>query len=119
MSRVEVAELRGERDRLREALRVNLGQQLDQLGNRTLIQRITELTEQARRLERSEAEARAQGIELAERVRELECELAATRTSLRTVLRQTNRPTIEAALGAAPSAALEPSECGDVVALPV
>lgn len=121
MSRAEVAELRGERDRLREALRANLGQQLDQVGNRTLIERITELTEQARRLERSEAQSRAHATELAEHVRELENELAAARTSLRTVLRQTNRPVPETAPSAelAATVASGTAGCGSVAALPV
>jgi hypothetical protein len=121
MSRAEVAELRGERDRLREALRVNLGRQLDQAGNRTLIERITELTEQARRLERCEAEARARNTELAERVRELEGELAGARTSLRTVLRQTNRQAPVAEPDALPAMIVTADHapgCRDVTALP-
>lgn len=120
MSRAEVAELRSERDRLREALRANLGRQLDQVGNRTLIERITELTEQARCLERSEAEARAQGTELTERVRELEGELAAARTSLRTILRQANRqaPDTSGAVSIATGSANPPQGRCDVIALP-
>jgi hypothetical protein len=91
MARTEVAALRGERDRLRDALRANLGQQLDQVSNRHLTERITELTEQVRRLERSEAEARVHNTQLSDLVAELEADLAATRTSLRAVMRQTNR----------------------------
>lgn len=115
MARTEVAALRGERDRLRDALRANLGQQLDQVSNRHLTERITELTEQVRRLERSEAEARAHSTQLSGLVAELEADLAATRTSLRAVMRQTNRtapesdpdtsPTAEPALSCAPERA--------------
>jgi hypothetical protein len=118
-TRAEVAELRAERDRLRNALRANLGQQLDQVSNRHLTERITELTEQARVLERSEAEARAHNAQLTDRVAELEADLAAARTSLRSVMREVNRTTLENQPRATPDAGPGPAPGHhDVIALP-
>ncbi|MFE5947596.1 DUF6262 family protein [Streptomyces sp. NPDC056480] len=88
LAREEVTALRGERDRLREAVRQNLGQQLDQVSNRQLNDRITELTEHVRTLEQSEALARTESSQLAARVAELEEELAGARTSLRRMIKQ-------------------------------
>lgn len=122
MARAEVAELRGERGRLREALRANLGQQLDQVSNRHLTERITELTEQVRRLEHSEAAARTHNTQLTDLVAELEADLAAARTSLRAVMRQINRtetnPEPDRTLTAAEPATGAP-ERSTVIALPI
>lgn len=92
MARAEIAALREERDRLHGAVRQQLGQQLGQVGNRQLIERITELTAQCRRLEQAESQARAETATARDRVTALETELAGARTSLRTVLRDINRP---------------------------
>jgi DnaJ-domain-containing protein 1 len=92
MARAEIAELRDERDRLRAAVRRQLGEQLDQIGHRSLVERIDELTGQLRAREQSEAAARADADRLCARVRDLEDDLAAARTSLRNVLKDVNRP---------------------------
>ncbi|MFC9646776.1 DUF6262 family protein [Streptomyces mirabilis] len=92
LAREEITSLRDERDRLREAVRQQLGQQLDQVSNRQLTDRISELTAQVRQLERSEAQARTEAEQLGSRVAELQADLAAARTSLRKMIRQQAGP---------------------------
>lgn len=84
MAREEIKELRAERDQLRVATRQHLGHQLDQISNRKLTERITELTEANRKLEHELAQLRP----LAAHVQELERDLAAARTSLRQMIRE-------------------------------
>ncbi|MEU8976490.1 DUF6262 family protein [Streptomyces monashensis] len=84
MAREEINELRTERDQLRSALRQHLGHQLDQISNRSLTERINELTEANRKLERELTQIRP----LTDHVQELERDLAATRTSLRQMIRE-------------------------------
>lgn len=86
MAREEITTLRQERDRLREAVRQQLGQQLDQVSNRQLTDRITELTNANRRLEQDLAQLQP----FKERVEELEKDLVAARTSLRKMIRAEN-----------------------------
>lgn len=86
MAREEITALRQERDRLREAVRQQLGQQLDQVSSRQLTDRITELTNANRRLEQDAAQLQP----LKDRVDELERDLAAARTSLRKMIRSEN-----------------------------
>ncbi|MFH9810968.1 DUF6262 family protein [Streptomyces olivaceus] len=83
MAREEIKELRAERDQLRGAIRQQLGHQLDQISNRKLTERIAELTEANRKLEHELAELRP----LTDHVQELERDLAATRTSLRQMIK--------------------------------
>lgn len=83
MAREEFKDLRAERDQLQGAIRRQLGHQLDQISNRKLTERITELTEANRRLEHELAQLRP----LTDQVQELERNLAATRTSLRQMIR--------------------------------
>ncbi|MBO3676892.1 hypothetical protein J5X86_17915 [Streptomyces sp. NEAU-YJ-81] len=84
MAREEIKELRAERDQLRTAMRQQLGHQLDQISNRKLTERISELTEANRKLEHELTGLRP----LADHVQELERDLAATRTSLRQMIRE-------------------------------
>ncbi|MFF3733404.1 DUF6262 family protein [Streptomyces sp. NPDC002476] len=84
MAREEIKELRAERDQLRDAMRQQLGHQLDQISNRKLTERITELTEANRKLEHELVQLRP----LIDHVQELERDLAATRTSLRQMIRE-------------------------------
>ncbi|MGW6405233.1 hypothetical protein [Streptomyces sp. NPDC055134] len=88
MARAEIKELREERGRLRDAMRQQLGHQLDQISNRKLTERITELTEANRKLEHELIKLRP----LADHVEELERDLAAARTSLRQMIRDGNHP---------------------------
>ncbi|MFI0020038.1 hypothetical protein [Streptomyces griseus] len=85
-ARDEIRELRGERDRLKGALRQQLGTQLDHVSHRSLTDRINELTDSARKLERENALLRP----LQGKVHELEKDLAAARTSLRQMIREGN-----------------------------
>lgn len=87
MAREEIKELRVERDQLRAAMRQHLGHQLDQISNRKLTERITELTEANRKLERELAQLRPH----ADRIQELQQDLAAARTSLRQMIRDGNQ----------------------------
>ncbi|MFF2812544.1 DUF6262 family protein [Streptomyces sp. NPDC058000] len=87
MAREEIKELRTERDQLRSAMRQHLGHQLDQISNRSLTERINELTEANRKLERELAQLRP----LADHVQELQQDLAAARTSLRQMIRDGNQ----------------------------
>ncbi|MEW2623659.1 DUF6262 family protein [Streptomyces sp. NPDC048106] len=87
MAREEIKELRAERDQLRGAMRQQLGHQLDQISNRKLTERITELTEANRRLEQELSNLRGSQ----QRVEELEKDLAAARTSLRHMIRDESR----------------------------
>jgi len=92
LAREEITALRDERDRLREAVRQQLGHQLGQVSNRQLTDRVAELTEQVRQLERSEAQARTEAEQFGSRVAELQADLAAARTSLRKMIRQQAGP---------------------------
>ncbi|WP_236654826.1 DUF6262 family protein [Streptacidiphilus anmyonensis] len=92
IARQEIGTLRNERDRLREAVRQQLGQQLDQVSNRHLVDRITELTEACRQLEQSRDQALAEAETLRGQVTTLDADLAATRTSLRRMIRDENHP---------------------------
>ncbi|MDX2760417.1 DUF6262 family protein [Streptomyces europaeiscabiei] len=87
MAREEITALRQERDRLRDAVRQQLGHQLDQVSSRQLTERITELTDANRRLEQETAQLQP----LKDQVAELEKDLAAARTSLRQMIRAENQ----------------------------
>lgn len=91
LARAEIRELRGERDKLRQAARLHLGQQLDQISSKDLIARVDELTDRNGRLEAQLAETRTSNDALQQRVTELENDLAAARTSLRRMIRATNQ----------------------------
>ena len=93
LARAEGRALRQERDRLKAALQRSLGHQLDQLGNADLVARVDELTEAAQRLTGERDEARAETSALQRQVAALEDDLAASRTSLRRMIREGNLPT--------------------------
>ncbi|MFE9171338.1 hypothetical protein ACFYNZ_17745 [Streptomyces kebangsaanensis] len=92
MAREEITALRDERARLREAVRQQLGHRLGRVSNRQLTDRVTELTERVRQLERPEAHARTEAEQLGSRIAELQAGLAAARTSLRKMIRQQAGP---------------------------
>ncbi|GAA2463043.1 hypothetical protein [Streptomyces macrosporus] len=66
------------------------GQQVEQLGNHDLANRINELTEENLRLSTTERKATAENERLQHQVTELEDDLAAVRTSLRRMIRSEN-----------------------------
>ncbi|MEU9599899.1 DUF6262 family protein [Streptomyces sp. NPDC048109] len=91
LARQEIKRLRTENGQLRQQARVHLGQQVEQLGNHDLVDRINELTEETLRLSTAERQATMENSELRQRVTELEDELTAARTSLRRMIRNENR----------------------------
>ncbi|WP_329373290.1 DUF6262 family protein [Streptomyces sp. NBC_01483] len=92
LARQEIKRLRTENGQLRQQARVHLGQQVEQLGNHDLVDRVNELAEENLRLSTAERQATTQNGELQQRVAELEDDLAAARTSLRRMIRNENRP---------------------------
>ncbi|MEV7817734.1 DUF6262 family protein [Streptomyces flaveolus] len=91
LAREEIKRLRAENGQLRRQARVHLGQQVEQLGNHDLVDRVNELTEENLRLSTAERQATTQNTGLQQRVAELEDDLAAARTSLRRMIRNENR----------------------------
>jgi predicted nuclease with TOPRIM domain len=92
LARHEIKDLRGERDKLRQNLQKQLGRQLDQLTHRELVARLDELTQHNQRLADQNRQLTAGSERLQQRVTELEDDLAAARTSLRRMIRETNQP---------------------------
>ncbi|MFD5120716.1 DUF6262 family protein [Streptomyces sp. NPDC058385] len=87
MAHEEVRALRDKCERLQSGMRHNLGQQLDQISQLPLAERITELTDANRKLEAELAELRP----LKKKAHALEVDLPAARTSLRQMIRDTNQ----------------------------
>ncbi|MFE5580204.1 DUF6262 family protein [Kitasatospora sp. NPDC056531] len=90
LAREEINRLRAEVSSLRGAMRVHLGQQLDQLAAHDLTARVAELTEENHRLAVAAREAEAENRHLKTQVTTLEDDLAAARTSLRRMIRSQN-----------------------------
>ncbi len=91
LTRQEIKRLRTENGQLRQQARVHLGQQVEQLGNHDLVDRVNELTEENLRLSTAERQATTENMGLHLRVTELEDDLTAARTSLRRMIRDENR----------------------------
>lgn len=92
LARQEIDALRAEPDRLRGALQRNLGQQLDQISSKTLVERVDELTAANRGLVEENRRLRNRADTLEARVTEAEDDLAAARDSLRRMIRSQNLP---------------------------
>ncbi|WP_406171901.1 DUF6262 family protein [Streptomyces canus] len=90
LARQEIKRLRTENGQLRQQARVHLGQQVEQLGNHDLVDRVNELSEENLRLSTAERQAATENTGLRQRVTELEDDLAAARTSLRRMIREKN-----------------------------
>lgn len=82
--------LREEVDRLKAAVRRNLGQQLDQFGAADLGTRVDELTVLNQRLHSDLERAQALIADLTEQLNEAHDDLAAARTSIRQLIRAEN-----------------------------
>ncbi|GAA1563170.1 hypothetical protein GCM10009827_100910 [Dactylosporangium maewongense] len=82
--------LREEVDRLKTAIRRNLGQQLDQLGAADLSTRVNELTALNQRLQSDLERAQALITDLTGQLNEAHDDLAAARTSIRQLIRVEN-----------------------------
>ncbi|MFF4337873.1 DUF6262 family protein [[Kitasatospora] papulosa] len=91
LARHEIKQLRTENGQLRQQARIHLGQQVEQLGNHDLVERVNELTEENMRLSTAERQASTENAQLRQRVTELEDDLAAARTSLRRMIRDQSR----------------------------
>ncbi|GAA2640885.1 hypothetical protein [Streptomyces axinellae] len=93
LAREEIKDLRQERDRLNNALRHQLGQQLDALHAPDLASRIDELTRDNHQLADQLQQATEENTALRDHLTGLEDDLAAARTSLRRMMRTENTTT--------------------------
>ncbi|MEU8837037.1 DUF6262 family protein [Streptomyces sp900116325] len=89
-ARQEIRSLRQERDRLRDAMRHRLGQQLDSLITPDLANRVDELTHHNHQLADQLQQATDENTALHARANSLEQDLAAARTGLRRMIRTEN-----------------------------
>ncbi|MFH9202259.1 hypothetical protein ACH4KO_32470 [Streptomyces anulatus] len=87
MARHEIASLRQERDTLKDLVRRNLGQQLDQVGTGELVARVNELTGQLDELKTEKDLWMQEKSELQEKLAEVVEGLEGARTSLRQQVR--------------------------------
>ena len=90
LARAETSKLRGERDQLKAALQRSLGQQLDQLSNQSLVDRVDELTLHNQQLVAETDRLQEDNETLRHRVEEVEEDLAGARTALRRMMHQRN-----------------------------
>lgn len=96
LAREEIRRLRGEHDKLRKRLQLQLGAEIDGPERADLISRVSELETLNRQLI-AERDARlAETTHAQRRVHELEDDLTATRESLRKVIKDHNRTTPQA-----------------------
>jgi predicted nuclease with TOPRIM domain len=93
LARIDIAKVRGERDKLRDRIRHQLGQQLHSTATADLINRINELTTQNQQLTAELRHAATETQQLRQRAAELEDDLVASRTSLRKMMRHGNATT--------------------------
>jgi chromosome segregation ATPase len=91
LARQEVRDLREEKERMRQALRHQVGQQLDALGTKDLTERVDHLARDNQRLQDTLRQATEDNHALRSRVTSLEADLGAARTSLRRMIREENR----------------------------
>ncbi|OIV39504.1 hypothetical protein BIV57_00265 [Mangrovactinospora gilvigrisea] len=90
-ARTTITALRAERDELRTALRHQLGRQLDEASRPDLTVRVDDLTARNQQLADQLKQATEHNTALEARVRALEEDLTAARTSLRRMIRTENR----------------------------
>ncbi|WP_328565100.1 DUF6262 family protein [Streptomyces coelicoflavus] len=91
LARQEVRNLREEKERMRKAIRQQLGQQLDAFGTKDLTERIDQLTRGNQRLQDTLRQATEDNHALHRQLTSLEADLGAARTSLRRMIREENR----------------------------
>ncbi|MFE9009413.1 hypothetical protein ACFYOY_46355 [Streptomyces sp. NPDC007875] len=91
LARQEVRTLREDRDRMRQAIQHQLGQQLDALSTADLTERVDELTGDNQQLQDRLRQVTEDNHALRSRVTSLEADLGAARTSLRRMIREENR----------------------------
>jgi hypothetical protein len=92
LARDEIRRLRGDNDKLRRRLRLQLGAEIDGPDRAELTARVADL-ETANRQLLAERDARAaEAHDVQRRIRDLEDDLTAARESLRRVIKEHNRP---------------------------
>lgn len=90
LARADNSKLRAERDQLKTALQRHLGEQLDQLSNQSLIDRVDELTQHNQRLTDETNRLQEDNSTLNHRLEEAEEDLAGARAALRRLMHQKN-----------------------------
>ncbi|MDG9705966.1 DUF6262 family protein [Streptomyces sp. DH37] len=89
LAQQQIKELREERDRLRERLRLQLGAELDRTGSSALTARVDELSRENTALIREIQQTQADNRALRATIENLEDDLTAARQSLRKMMRST------------------------------
>ncbi|WP_406494781.1 DUF6262 family protein [Streptomyces sp. NBC_00846] len=92
LAREEIKDLKKERDRLRNRLRLSLGAELEGVNRNELIERVQQIEQRNTALEQSLSEARDHIAALEGQLREAEDDLTAARASLRRAIRSVPPP---------------------------
>ncbi|KOV80992.1 hypothetical protein ADL01_11685 [Streptomyces sp. NRRL WC-3618] len=92
LAREEIKDLKKERDRLRDRLRLSLGAELDEVNRNELIQRVQQLDQRNTALNQELSAAKVQIAALEGRLREAEDDLTAARAGLRRAMRAVPSP---------------------------
>ncbi|MFJ2936669.1 DUF6262 family protein [Streptomyces sp. NPDC087219] len=92
LAREEIKDLKKERDRLRNRVRLSLGTELDGVNHSELIQRVQQLEQRNTDLDKELSVARGRVTALEERLRETEDDLTAARAGLRRAMRAVPSP---------------------------
>ncbi|MEU0655215.1 DUF6262 family protein [Streptomyces albogriseolus] len=92
LAREEIKDLKKERDRLRNRVRLSLGAELEGVNQHELLERIQQIEQRNTALEQALAEARDQIAALEGQLREAEDDLTASRASLRRAMRSVPSP---------------------------
>ncbi|MFF8478300.1 DUF6262 family protein [Streptomyces sp. NPDC015414] len=92
LAREEIKDLKKERDRLRDRVRLSLGAELESVNQHELIERVQQIEQRNTALEQALSEARDQIAALEGLLRETEDDLTAARSSLRRAMRSVPAP---------------------------
>lgn len=92
LAREEIKDLKKERDRLRNRVRLSLGAELEGVSQRELIERVQQIEQRNTALEQALSEARHQIAALKGQLREAEDDLTAARAGLRRAMRAVPTP---------------------------
>ncbi|OWA01572.1 hypothetical protein B9W68_30350 [Streptomyces sp. CS227] len=92
LAREEIKDLKKERDRLRNRVRLSLGAELEGVNQHELIERVQQIEQRNTVLEQALSEARDQIAALEGQLREAEDDLTAARASLRRAMRAVPSP---------------------------
>jgi chromosome segregation ATPase len=92
LAREEIKDLKKERDRLRNRVRLSLGAELEGVNRNELIERVQQIEQRNTALEQALSEARDQIAALEGQLREAEDDLTAARAGLRRAMRSVPTP---------------------------